>query len=59
MNLSLDKTKDFLGKAGYSFNPSNLFDVSIQFFLEKKIYDRTTIGIMMDDLHLPLLPQNW
>ena len=42
-----------------SFNPSSMSDVSIQFFLEKKIYDRTTIDIVMDDLHLPLLPQNW
>lgn len=59
LSLSLDETREFLEKAGYSFNPSSMFDVSIQFFLEKKIYDRTTIDIMMDDLHLPLLPQNW
>lgn len=59
LRLSLDETRRFLEKAGYSFNSSSMSDVSIQFFLEKKIYDRTTIDIVMDDLHLPLLPQNW
>jgi O-acetyl-ADP-ribose deacetylase (regulator of RNase III) len=39
LELSLDSTKDLLGKAGYSLSRSNMFDVIIEYFIENEVYD--------------------
>lgn len=52
-------TEQFLKYAGYSFNPSSLFDMTIKYFIDEKIYDRLQIDLLMDSMNLPLLPQNW
>ena len=39
LELSLDETKDMLMKAGYALSHSSKFDIIIEYFLTKKIYD--------------------
>lgn len=39
LNLSLDDTKDLLGKAGYSLSHSNVFDIIIEFFILENNYN--------------------
>lgn len=51
--------EQFLLHAGYSFNPSDLFDMTIKYFIEEEIYDRVKIDLLMESMDLPLLPQNW
>lgn len=59
LHLSISDTEGLLEKAGFAFSSSSIFDVSIKFFLEKHIYDRRQIDIIMDNLGLPMLPQNF
>lgn len=59
LRLDIKSTEQFLKYAGFTFNPSNLFDMTIKFFLDEKIYDRVQIDVLMESLNLPLLPQNW
>ncbi len=44
LELSLDETKDMLMKAGYALSHSSKFDIIIEYFLTKKIYDIYTIN---------------
>lgn len=39
LNLSLDDTRDLLGKAGYSLSHSNVFDIIIEFFILENNYN--------------------
>ena len=39
LELSLDETKDMLMKAGFALSHSSKFDIIIEYFLIKKIYD--------------------
>lgn len=59
LHLSVSETEELLEKAGFAFSSSSIFDVSIKYFLEKHIYDRGKIDIIMDNLGLSLLPQNF
>ncbi len=58
-HLNLDETIELLNKAGFSFTPTSMFDLTVKFFIENKCYDRQTIDALMQDFDLPLLPQNW
>lgn len=59
LKLDRDTSEKFLARAGYSFNPSSLCDMTVRFFFEERIYDRNTIDTLMEAMGLPLLPQNW
>ena len=59
LRMTLSEAEEFIGRAGYSFSPSSLFDMTIKYFIHKGIYDRNTIDLLMDSMKLPLLPQNW
>ena len=39
LQLNLDETRDFLGKAGYALTRSSKTDVIVQFFIETKNYN--------------------
>ena len=39
LELDLDETKDFIGRAGYALTHSSKFDIIIEYFIEHEIYD--------------------
>ena len=39
LELNLDETQDFIGKAGFALSPSQAFDLIIQYFIEANQYD--------------------
>ena len=47
LKLSLDDTKDFIGRAGYAFSPSSKFDLIIEYFIENEVYDPYTINLAL------------
>ena len=55
LQLSLDETKDLLGRAGYAFSPSNRFDLIIEYFIEQEVYDTYTINLALFDHNQPLI----
>lgn len=44
LELPLDETKDMLMKAGFALSHSSKFDIIIEFFIKKNIYDIYTIN---------------
>lgn len=59
LRMTSSEAEEFIGRAGYTFSPSSLFDMTVKYFIQKGIYDRNTIDLLMDSMKLPLLPQNW
>ena len=55
LKLSLDDTKDFIGRAGYAFSPSSKFDLIIEYFIEQGVYDHYTINLALFEHDQPLL----
>ena len=55
LKLSLDDTKDFIGRAGYAFSPSSIFDLIIEYFIEQEVYDTYTINLALFEHEQPLL----
>lgn len=53
--LSLDETKDLLGRAGYALSPGSRFDLIIQYFIENEVYDTYTINLALFEHDQPLL----
>lgn len=39
LELSLDETKDLLGRAGFTFSHASIFDLVVEYFINAKIYD--------------------
>ena len=55
LELSLDDTKDFLGRAGYALSPSSVFDLIVEYFIEQEIYDTYTINLALFKHDQPIL----
>ena len=55
LELSLDETKDLLGRAGYALSPSSRFDLIIEYFIGQEVYDTYTINLALFEHKQPLL----
>ena len=55
LQLSLDETKDMLGRAGYALSPSSRFDLIIEYFIGQEVYDTYTINLALFKHDQPLL----
>lgn len=44
LELNLDETKDFIGRAGYAISHSSKTDIIVEYFIERKEYDIFTIN---------------
>lgn len=44
LELNLDKTKDFIGRAGYAISHSSKTDIIVEYFIERREYDIFTIN---------------
>ncbi len=47
LGLSLDETKDLLGRAGLAFSPSSRSDLIIEYFINNEVYDIYTINLAL------------
>lgn len=47
LRLNLDEARDFIGKAGYAFSPSNRFDVVLSYMIENKNYNIIEIDAVL------------
>jgi hypothetical protein len=52
LELDEDETEELLHAAGYSLSRNDTFDLIIQFFLKRKIYDIYTINLALDNFSL-------
>ncbi len=59
LHLSVKEAEALLEKAGFAFSSSNIFDVTIKFFLENRYYDRKEIDLIMENMNIPLMRQNF
>jgi len=55
LELSIDETRDLLGRAGFMLSRSVMFDVIIEYFITKKKYDIFEINNVLFEYDQPLL----
>lgn len=55
LQLNLDDTKDLMARAGFALSPGSRFDLVIEYFIEKQVYDIYTINVALFDHELPML----
>ncbi len=55
LELDMDETENLLKKAGFAFSPSQKLDVIVQFFIQHKDYNLTTINTLLYHNDLGLL----
>ena len=55
LGLSLEQTKDLIGRAGYALTHASKFDLVIEYFILKKNYNIFEINEVLFELDLPLL----
>ena len=55
LELSLDDTKDLIGRAGYALTNSSKFDLIIKYFIEQGNYNVVEINMALYEFDQPLL----
>ena len=55
LELDLEKTKDLIGRAGYTLTNSSIFDLIIQYYIEHKSYNVIEINITLYEFDQSLL----
>ena len=55
LELSLDETRDLIGRAGYALSNSNYFDVIIEYCIKNKIYDIFQVNMILFEYDQVLL----
>ena len=55
LELSLEETREFLDKAGFSLSHSSRFDIILEYFISRGIYDIFTINDVLFRFDMPLL----
>ena len=55
LKLPLDKTVDLLARAEYALSPSSKGDLIVKYFIEREIYDITTINFALSEYGQPIL----
>ncbi|SFA91583.1 macro domain-containing protein [Selenomonas ruminantium] len=55
LELNLDETRDFIGRAGYALSRSSKADIIVEYFIQRKEYDIFAINETLFAFHQPLL----
>ncbi len=55
LELSLEETREFLDKAGFSLSRSSRFDIILEYFISRGIYDIFSINEVLFRFDMPLL----
>jgi len=55
LELNLDETRDFIGRAGYALSHSNKADIIVEYFIQRAEYDIFTINETLFAFQQPLL----
>lgn len=55
LRLTMEETEEFLKKAGYAFSKNQEFDVIVEFFIDRGLYDLDMINEMLYEYDQPLL----
>ena len=58
LELNLDETKDFIGKAGYALTHSSKMDIIVEFFIKQNNYDIFELNDVLFYYEEPLLGSN-
>ena len=48
LHLSIDETKDLIGRAGFALSPSSKRDLIVEYFIKEKLYDMDELNYNLD-----------
>ncbi|MDO4377621.1 MAG: macro domain-containing protein [Erysipelotrichia bacterium] len=55
LELNLEETKDFIGRAGFALSHSSVFDVIVEYYLKNKNYDIFELNAVLFEYDQPLI----